>query len=143
MQKFTFLILFVTLFYGVYNQFKKEKRSSATKKIEKPSQIDYKKMIQVYGLDKTTKLYIIDVINNGSKKLHFKKDETMEGGYIPKKDASKVACYVMSLSGKECDYPNEAVMLFSSSCAGCHGNDGKGMGGVYPDLTQDRLLGLR
>jgi archaellum component FlaF (FlaF/FlaG flagellin family) len=143
MQKFTFLILFVTLIYGVYNQFKKEKPSNVTKKIEKTSRIDYKKMIQVYGLDKTTKLYIIDVINNGSKKLHFKKNEIMEGGYIPKKDASKVACYVMSLSGKECDFPKEAVMLFSSSCAGCHGNDGKGLGGVYPDLTQDRLLGLR
>jgi len=143
MHKFTFLILFLTLIYGVYNQLKKDKRSSVTNMSENTSYVDYKKMIQVYGLDKTTKLYITDVINNGSKKLHFKKDEIMEGGYIPKKDASKVACYVMSLSGKECDYPNEAVMLFSSSCAGCHGNDGKGMGGVYPDLTQDRLLGLR
>ena len=52
---------------------------------------------------------------------------------------------VMELSGTKAPhpYPKEAEMFFSSVCAGCHGNDGKGLGGSYPDLTRKKLLGLK
>ncbi len=67
----------------------------------------------------------------------------MEGGYILKEDAKKVACYLLTLSGEECDYPKEAVMIFTSSCAGCHGVDGKGIKNTYPDLTKKEFLGMK
>ena len=67
----------------------------------------------------------------------------MEGGYVSQKDASSVACYVLSLAGKQCNYPKEASLLYQSNCAGCHGNDGKGAGGTYPDLTRRPLLGMQ
>jgi hypothetical protein len=87
--------------------------------------------------------YIVNVINNGSSKLGVSK-EVMEGGYIPKDMAKDVACYVYELSGKKCKggYSKDASMYFSSSCAGCHGVDGKGTGGAYPNLTKNRLLGI-
>ena len=88
--------------------------------------------------------YIADVINNGSNRLKVSK-EIMEGGYIPKDKAKDVACYVYELSGKKCTkkYSKDAAMYFSSSCAGCHGIDGKGTNGAYPDLTRKRLLGIK
>jgi cytochrome c oxidase cbb3-type subunit 3 len=91
---------------------------------------------------KSKKEYIIHVINYGSHQFNFK-GGVMEGGYIPKEDANKVACYVMSLSGESCSYDDEAKAIFSSSCAGCHGVDGKGLNGLYPDLSKKRLLGLK
>jgi cytochrome c553 len=94
--------------------------------------------------DEYTKTYIVNVINHGSSQLHFKKDEVMEEGFVSKEDAPKVACYVLTLSGKECkeSYPEDAAMFFTSVCGGCHGNDGKGLGGTYPDLTRKTLLGI-
>jgi len=89
------------------------------------------------------KNYIVNVIKHGSNQFDFKGGE-MEGGFISSKDAPKVACYVMTLSGRKnkeaC--PKDAAMFFTSVCGGCHGNDGKGLGGTYPDLTRKPLLGI-
>jgi cytochrome c553 len=88
--------------------------------------------------------YIIDVINHGSNQFDFPGGE-MEGGFASVKDAPKIACYVLTLSGKACKepYPKDAAMFYSSICAGCHGDDGKGLNGSYPDLTQKKLLGIK
>ncbi len=94
------------------------------------------------GTPEYTRQYITDIIDYGSRNLHFKKEEIMEKGFVSKKDAPKVACYVMTLSGEKCDYPYEASLLYASNCAGCHGNDGKGLDGTYPDLTRRPLLGI-
>ena len=87
--------------------------------------------------------YILHVINHGSHRFHFP-GGVMEGGYIPEENAPAVACYVMELGGHRCPhpYPKEAALFFSSSCAGCHGSDGKGIHGTYPDLTRPVLLGI-
>jgi len=92
---------------------------------------------------KNIKNYIVSVINNGSNRLHYPGGE-MEGGYISPKDTDMVACFVLELSGRKCpySYPKKAEMYFSSVCAGCHGNDGKGLNGSYPDLTVKKLKGL-
>jgi cytochrome c553 len=68
----------------------------------------------------------------------------MEAGFASSEDAGKIACYVMSLSGKKCDSgeSQDAAMFYSSICAGCHGMDGKGIHGTYPDLTRKKLLGI-
>ncbi len=89
------------------------------------------------------KKYIISVIDHGSNQFGFPGGE-MEGGFASENDASKIACYVLELSGKKCDSPYEkdAAMFFSSNCAGCHGEDGKGLNGTYPDLTRKKLLGI-
>jgi hypothetical protein len=89
--------------------------------------------------------YITDVINHGSSQLHFKPQEVMEGGFASPEDAPKIACYVISLAGESCreGYPEEAAMFYSSNCGGCHGEDGKGLNGTYPNLTQRPLLGIQ
>ena len=87
--------------------------------------------------------YILRVIEHGSEGLGFP-GGVMEGGYVSKEEAPKIACYVLELGGHRCPhpYPKEAEMFFSSVCAGCHGNDGKGINGTYPDLTRHKLLGI-
>jgi len=89
------------------------------------------------------KQYIINVINHGSAQFEFK-GGVMEEGFASKEDAPKIACYVLELSGKKCKslYPNDAAMFYTSVCGGCHGDDGKGLGGTYPDLTKSKLLGI-
>ena len=89
------------------------------------------------------KHYIVSVINHGSHQFDFPGGE-MEGGFASPADAEKIACYVMTLSGKACEKPYEkdAAMFYSSNCAGCHGDDGKGLNGSYPDLTRKTLLGI-
>ena len=90
------------------------------------------------------KHYIIDIINHGSNQFDFEGGE-MEGGFASKEDASKIACYVLEFSNKKCKspYPNDAAMFYTSNCAGCHGEDGKGLGGTYPDLSKKLLLGIK
>ena len=68
----------------------------------------------------------------------------MEGGFALPADAPKIACYVMEFSGKQCETPYEknAAMFYSSNCAGCHGEEGKGLNGSYPDLTRETFLGI-
>ncbi len=87
--------------------------------------------------------YIVSVIDHGSYQFDFPGGE-MEGGFASPADAEKIACYVMTLSGKACGkpYKEDAAMFYSSNCAGCHGDDGKGLNGTYPDLTRKKLLGI-
>jgi cytochrome c553 len=87
--------------------------------------------------------YIKRVIKYGSNQLAFPGGE-MEGGYASSSDIPKIACYVMELGGHKCPdrYPKDAAMFFTSICGGCHGDDGRGLGGTYPDLTRKTLLGI-
>jgi mono/diheme cytochrome c family protein len=87
--------------------------------------------------------YILYVINHGSNRLGFP-GGVMEGGYVSEEDAPKVACYVTELGGHRCPHPvaKDAAMFYTSVCGGCHGDDGKGLHGAYPDLTRSRLLGI-
>ncbi len=150
MYKVIVFLFIIIICYGVYNAQKKEK-----KKLSKKNQMcevcetDFDKLsflrsellhINSYSY---LKKYIIDVINHGSSGLGFK-GGIMEGGYVSKQDAPKIACYVIELSGRRCDkaYPKDAQMFYTSVCGGCHGNDGRGLGGNYPDLTRKKLLGI-
>ena len=69
----------------------------------------------------------------------------MEGGFASEEDAPKIACYTLTLAGytPTTPCPTEAPMLYTGICGGCHGDDGKGLGGTYPDLTQKHLLGIQ
>jgi cytochrome c553 len=89
--------------------------------------------------------YIVDVINHGSKQnLGFKygdMPEKMADG----KAAPKIAAYVVTLAGLQPTHPEwvkEGHTFYVSNCGGCHGEDGKGVHGTFPDLTRHPLLGI-
>jgi len=89
--------------------------------------------------------YIEDVINNGSsQKLGFAYGD-MQAGFADKDAAKKIAAYVVTLSGKRPTHPKwvkEGHTFYISNCGGCHGEDGKGIHGTFPDLTRKTLLGI-
>ena len=151
MQKSIPLIAILTvLIYAVYNA-----KFRDVEKVDTKTHKHYKEHIQSHNTthyvdelsriqtDEYTKEYIIKVINHGSTILDFK-GGVMEGGFADPSDAEKIACYTMELSGKKCNspYPKDAAMFYTSNCGGCHGNDGKGLGGIYPDLTKRKMLGI-
>lgn len=87
-----------------------------------------------YGREAHIKL----VIKNGSKGLNFPMGE-MPAGLADEATADKIAAYVVTLhGGKASDAAKaaEGQALFASTCASCHGEDGKGMDGSTPNLTQ-------
>ncbi len=149
MQKYAAIIaIIIVIAYGIYNAAQQRKPT------KKPVNPDYARHVEQHGaphtpqtqdLERATFDYVVNVIDHGSNRLHFKKEEVMEGGYIAAEDAPKVACYVLKLSGKSCPAGTEstdASMLFTSVCGGCHGHNGTGIRGTYPDLTRPVLLGL-
>ncbi len=151
MQKIIPLIVtIIVLLYAVYNaNFRDTPKTDTTTHIHYKEHIKthktthYEDELSSINTDAYTKDYIIKVINQGSNILDFKGGE-MEGGFAAHDDAEKIACYVMEFSGKKCTtpYPKNAAMFYTSICGGCHGNDGKGLGGTYPDLTKAKMLGI-
>ena len=134
-EYFAVLIILAVLGYGIYLYLTKAKESKHKKLVPATNRkIDYrdKNLTQEGIID-----YIENVINNGSNHLNFQKGG-MEGGYVPKSKARDVAYYVYELSGKKANkpYAKDASLYFSSNCAGCHGIDGKGIKGSFPDLTK-------
>ena len=145
-----FLSILIVLLYALYNaQFRDPL------KVERTTHIHYKDHIETHKIphyedelsqintNEYTKQYIIQVINHGSTGLGFK-GGVMEGGFADPEDAEKIACYTMTLSGRQCStpYSEDAPMFYTSICGGCHGNDGTGSGGSYPDLTKAKMLGI-
>ncbi len=151
MQKIVPLIaILIVLVYAVYNaKFRDiEKVDSKTHKhykehVKLHKTTHYKDELSRIHTDEYVKQYIIQVINHGSDILDFK-GGIMEGGFADPSDAEKIACYTMEFSGKKCTtpYPKDAAMFYTSNCGGCHGNDGKGLGGIYPDLSKNKMLGI-
>lgn len=88
--------------------------------------------------------YVEKVINEGSSGLGFASGD-MQAGFADKSDAKMIAHYVVTLAGKECsdhELASKAQMYYTSNCGGCHGDDGKGLNGAFPDLTRPMLLGI-
>ena len=150
MNKLIIVLFLLAIAYGLYNAKQKESNSciecrkrenAGAGQTDKTTHFEHElsKIHTVAYL----KEYIVSVINNGSSVLGFK-GGVMEGGFVSKEDAPMIACYVVELSGKKCPegYPENAAMFFTSVCGGCHGNDGKGLDGIYPNLTRKMLLGI-
>ncbi len=152
MQKnLPYLVIGIVLLYALYNAKLRDTKAVNTKvnkeyiehiKVHK-EESHFEEELSRLKTTKYVKHYIIDIINHGSNQLEFKSGE-MEGAFASSEDAPKIACYVLELSGKKCKspYPNDAAMFYTSVCGGCHGDDGKGIGGTFPDLTKDKLLGI-
>ena len=89
--------------------------------------------------------YIIDIINNGSNGILGFSGGVMEGGIATKEDAPNIARFVMLLCGKQSSDDlagKQAELFYTSNCGGCHGNDGKGLNGAFPDLTLKSFKGI-
>jgi len=152
MQKnLPYIAIIIVLIYALYNaKFRNSKEITvkANKEYIEHIKIHKEKSHFEEELSKVKtnaylKQYIIDVINHGSAQFEFK-GGVMEEGFASSDDAPKIACYVLELSGKKCEthYSNDATMFYTSVCGGCHGDDGKGLEGTYPDLTKIKLLGI-
>ena len=152
MNKVIASLFILVILYGIYNAMLAGMKSADKKQPEKSSYHSHSKSHKSTHFEEElsridtveyAKEYIITVINHGSYDLDFP-GGVMEGGFASREDAPKIACYVLELSGKKCPhpYPADAAMFFTSICGGCHGNDGKGLGGNYPDLTRKKLLGI-
>ena len=142
--------MIVILLYAVYNaKFRDTEIVDASihkhykEHVKAHKTTHYSDELSQINTDKYTKDYIIKVINHGSAILDFK-GGIMEGGFADPSDAEKIACYTMEFSDKKCTtpYPKDAAMFYTSNCGGCHGNDGKGLGGIYPDLSKSKMLGI-
>ena len=151
MQKIIPLIVtMIVLLYAVYNanfrdipKIDNHTHTHYKEHIKKHKTTHYEDELSSINSDAYAKDYIIKVINEGSNVLDFK-GGVMEGGFSSPEDAEKIACYTLELSGKKCaePYPEDAAMFYTSICGGCHGNDGKGLNGSYPDLTRAKMLGI-
>jgi len=144
-----YFAILAVLVYAVYNASLKEKSETIvnkkyTKHIKAHKTEHYREELSNINSVSYAKKYIISVINHGSNQFNFK-GGVMEGGFAPPADAEKIACYVLEFSRKKCrkPYNKDAAMFYSSNCAGCHGDNGKGLKGAYPDLTKDKLLGIK
>lgn len=87
--------------------------------------------------------YVARVIVEGSDVLDLPTG-AMDQGLATPGDAKKIAAYVMTLSGKDPTHPEhiqEGNLYYNGNCGGCHGDDGKGLNGIYPDLTLPLLKG--
>jgi len=150
-KKLPYVAIVIVLLYALYNaKFRHVKKillqsdSKYARHIKTHREMHTEEEFKNIQTPQYLKEYIISVINHGSNQFDFPGGE-MEGGFASAKDAPKIACYVMTLSGKQCQesYPKDAAMFYTSICAGCHGNDGKGLHGSYPDLTRKKLLGIQ
>ena len=149
MNKFLVSLFVLLAFYGYYNAQKKTThtvKETSTTIATLTSQAKHlqlkNELSEIRGV-RYAREYIINVINRGSSVLGFK-GGVMEGGFASRDDAGKIASYVLTLSGKKPleSYPQDAQMFYTSNCGGCHGDDGKGLGGNYPDLTRETMLGI-
>lgn len=82
---------------------------------------------------------IMTTIKNGAKGLAFPMGE-MPAGLADDATAKKIAAYVMaeiSTAKKSSDATvvAEGKAAYATACASCHGEDGKGMSGMSPDLS--------
>ncbi len=106
---------------------------------------EFKRIVKETGSAKCCQKYIEHVIEHGSDVLHMKAG-LMDGGYAYGEDIKKIASYVLTFSNRESIYPEhlqDGNMLYNGNCGGCHGDDGKGLGGAYPDLTIPLFIGAQ
>ena len=90
--------------------------------------------------------YIIKIINEGSSGTLGFKGGSMDARIATKEDAPNIARYVMLLANRQSSddaLGRGSELFYTSNCGGCHSNDGKGMGGIFPDLTLRTYVGIQ
>ena len=152
MQKYAALLAIIAVIaYGIYNARTRPASRTAARSTAAHAQpvrhtdsAQAARELEALHTPAYTRSYIERVIVHGSDTLHFNPHEVMEPGFASAQDAPAIACYVMTLRGERCTDPRieQAEGFFTSICGGCHGNDGRGTSGAYPDLTRRPLLGI-
>lgn len=89
---------------------------------------------------------LVDTILHGSKGMDYPMGEMLEnGGGMLSGDVNSQAMAIAAFVSKEmsgikttknADLVNSGREAYAATCAACHGEDGKGMDGASPDLTQ-------
>ncbi len=147
-----FLLLLVTLLFWINRPEKREPENTHNHMAPKEKtecieclERDSKKRLKLLKSTRYLEKYIENVIKKGSaQKLGFAYGD-MQGGFADSAAAPKIAAYVVSLAGRKPTHPEwikEGGTFYVSNCGGCHGEDGKGINGTFPDLTRDPLLGI-
>ncbi len=124
-------------------ELKSEKILSPALSIEELNEL--KRVVKETGSAMCCQKYIEHVIEYGSDILKMPAG-VMDAGYGYGEDMKKIASYVLTLGGKEPIYPEylqEGNMFYNGNCGGCHGDDGKGLDGAYPDLTLPLFEGAK
>ncbi|MEA3373755.1 MAG: hypothetical protein U9Q62_08715 [Campylobacterota bacterium] len=114
-----------------------------TEKSSKEELTEIKRQLSQAGTVQCCEEYIVRVILEGSDILKMPAGRMAEG-YAHKGDAEKIAAYVITLSNRKPTHPEyvgEGNLYYDGNCAGCHGTDGKGLGGSHPDLTLNPFKG--
>lgn len=101
--------------------------------------------LSIIDTDAYVEAYIIRIINEGSQGHLGFSGGSMDPGFASPEDAPNIARYVMSLSQRKSSNDvlgAKSALFYTSNCGGCHGDDGKGLNGAFPDLTIKRYVGL-
>ena len=141
-----FLLAFFILFTGC------EKEKIETKKplhVEpKPKALhvdDIKAELSQIDTVEYLERYIEKIINEGSNQDLGFPTKTMDASLAYAMDAQNIARHIMTLRNEKSsddDCAKKATIFYTSNCGGCHGNDGKGLNGTFPDLTLKNMLGI-
>ncbi len=141
-MKYLLIIAFISIFIG------------CEKKQDKVVEVSNKNTLQIESIKPAPtnpnsleyeEYYIENIILNGSNQNLGFATKTMDAGIAHKMDAKNIARYVMLLRGKKSSddiKAKKSAIFYTSNCGGCHGNDGKGLHGTFPDLTRPQLLGI-
>lgn len=143
-----FVIIALLFFFGCEKE-KIETNKPLHVKQEKPLHVNIQDIkSELQNIDSLVYLerYIMRVINEGADGSLGFPAGAMDAGYAYKSDAPDIAKYVVTLANKKSsdDIKAKAAALFyTSNCGGCHGDDGKGLSGAFPDLTLNTLQGIQ
>jgi len=141
------LIFALLLFYGC----EKNKEIKTIKPLHvklktKPLNVDdIKAELSQIGTTQYIEKYIEKIINEGSNQNLGFPTKTMDAGIAHAIDAQNIARHIISLRGQKSsddDCAKKATIFYTSNCGGCHGNDGKGLNGTFPDLTRPTMMGI-
>ena len=95
-----------------------------------------KELLSVHSLA-YLETYIQEVITHGSSGLGYP-GGAMDAGFASQQDSQDIARYVVMLTGQKSSDDTKgakAAIFYTSNCGGCHGHDGKGLNGSFPNLT--------
>lgn len=140
------IVVFATIFFGCDTKDEKKPQQQIANSVSKISKEDIQKELKSAQSIAYLEAYIVDVILNGSNANLGFPAGAMEGGYAYKSDAKNIARYVVTLAGKKSSNDvkaDKAALFYTSNCGGCHGDNGKGLNGAFPDLTLQTLPGLQ
>ena len=144
MNRYFFLIL-ILVFIGCDKKEITEKKALHVK--EKALHVEQiKTELQKIDTVKYTETYIENIINQGSNQHLGFPTKTMDAGIAHEMDAKDISRYVIMLRGEKSSDDSrakKAEIFYTSNCGGCHGNDGKGINGTFPDLTMQTLQGIK